>query len=157
MAEQKVDKYVDPENADEILEKIKTLPTMGEVKQLIEETFPEWFVALLDDYCPDYPQLRVNWRVVCHKLGISPTKVVIVEEINFDDDKHKLTKTFAELLTRVGFSVRRKIEFTPCRVCHKAIPSPELHEQFRVRGDVKIPPTWSQYCVGCEGKEEATA
>ena len=37
------DKYIDPENSLEIIEQIKTLPTLGDVKRLSEQIFPDWW------------------------------------------------------------------------------------------------------------------
>ena len=39
-----MDKYLDPPNAIEIIEKIKGLPTIGDVKALINEVFPSWWI-----------------------------------------------------------------------------------------------------------------
>ena len=60
-------KYIDPENTQEILEKIKTLPMLGDVKVILEETFPNWIVGGTFSYSKDYPHLQKNWEKICHQ------------------------------------------------------------------------------------------
>ena len=47
--------YTDPENTVELILKIKNSPTLGEVKNLMDTTFPELFVTVLPKFSNDYP------------------------------------------------------------------------------------------------------
>lgn len=141
-------KYQDPENVDEIITKLKLLPTMKEVKKLIEEVYPNWFITILPQYSNDYKQLQTNWVNVANKIGVPICHIIIVDDMIFDDN-HTLIRTFAELLTRAGFSVRRKEEFFPCQVCGNAIPSKQMYEIYSKTQELTIPETWSSKCKEC--------
>ena len=141
------DKYLDPPNTLEILKELEELKTLGEVKNLIDRVFPDWFVTTMPDYSLDYPHLRTNWREMCKITKSTPTQVVIVEEI-ISDNSHSLVHIFAECLTRVGFSVRRKREYTPCEKCNNAIPNSAMWQLFKDK-NFKVPATWSSKCSTC--------
>lgn len=141
------DNYIDPSNTIDILNKLRDLPTLGDVKKLVDETFPKWIITTMNSYCSDYPHLTENWNNLCDISGAVPSQVLIVDNIVFDDS-HKLTKTFCECFTRSGFSVRRKIEFFPCEKCNCAIPSRNMWSEFKKKNH-KIPEKWRNICVGC--------
>lgn len=142
------DKYLDPANTPEILNRLKTLRTLGEVKRLVEEVFPDWFVTTMEVYCPDYPHLMVNWQQICTMSKSIPTQIMIVEEIS-EDNAHSLLGTFAECFTRAGFSVRRKREYTPCENCGSAVPNAAMWQLFKDKG-FRVPTKWSEKCTGCQ-------
>ena len=54
--------YTDPENTVELILKIKNSPTLGEVKNLMDTTFPGLFVTVLPKFSNDYPHLNKNWK-----------------------------------------------------------------------------------------------
>uniref|UniRef100_A0A6C0D1B3 Uncharacterized protein n=1 Tax=viral metagenome TaxID=1070528 RepID=A0A6C0D1B3_9ZZZZ len=141
------DKYVDPENFSEIMDQIKTLPTLGDVIKLSFELFPAWIVDYIDDYCPDYPHLKENWQAICTTKSVSPLKIILVDEIIFDDD-HKLIKIFCEILTLLGFSVRRSSELMKCTVCDRAIPIFAIYNALK-RENITVPAKWSSKCSEC--------
>ena len=141
------DKYVDPENFSEIMDQIKTLPTLGDVIKLSFETYPTWIVDYIDDYSADYPHLKENWQTICTAKGVSPLKIILVDEIAFDDD-HKLIKIFCEILTLLGFSVRRSVELTKCPVCECAIPILQIYKALK-RENKSVPEKWSSKCTNC--------
>jgi hypothetical protein len=141
------DKYIDPENVDAIIKRLKCLPTMGEVKNLVDEVFPNWIVSVLPSYSSDYQTLLVNWSKICSEVKVKPAQVIIVDFLA-QSDKHKLICTFAECFTRAGFSVRRNTEFIPCQKCKKAIPSEQAWNIMKNKGD-KVPEIWSTKCSIC--------
>jgi len=143
--------YQDPENLPEIMERLKSLPTLKEVKELIDEVFPTWFVCVLTRYSKDYEGFQTNWVNVAKMANIPTTQIVIVDDMVFDEN-HNLIRTFAELLTRSGFSVRRKDEFIPCETCGDAIPTQKMYEVYKnvqEENRIELPTTWSNKCENC--------
>ena len=66
----RTDKYNNPTNTDEITEELRECKTLGEVKNLTERVFPEWFVTTISKFSVDYPQFQQNWEMVCKKIGV---------------------------------------------------------------------------------------
>ncbi len=91
-------KYSDPSNTQEVLEELKDVATLGDVNTLINRVFPGWQVAALTGFCGCYPHLTSNWNILCDRIGVPPTQVLIVRELAFDDD-HILLRNFVECLT----------------------------------------------------------
>ncbi len=142
------DKYLDPPNTIEILNKMRSLETLGDVKKLLDETFPTWFVTIIEVYCPDYPHLMKNWRKICDMSGTKTAQIMIVDDITFDDS-HTVIKAFSECFTRAGFSVRRKMEYIPCDKCTSAVPTQVMWNIFKQKG-IQVPEKWSAKCTGCQ-------
>ena len=142
------DKYLDPPNTIEILNKIRNLPTLGDIKKLSDETFPDWFVTTMKVYCPDYPHLMTNWKKICEMSGTKPAQIMIVDDITFDDS-HTVVKAFSECFTGAGFSVRRKMEYIPCKNCGSAVPTEVMWSIFKQKG-INVPEKWSAKCIGCQ-------
>lgn len=142
------DKYLDPVNTPEHMNRLKSVRTLGEVKTLVDEVFPDWFVTVMETYCSDYPHLMDNWKKLCKMSNSSPTQIMIVEEI-VGDDAHSLLSTFAECFTRAGFSVRRKREYVPCENCGSAVPNAAMWKLFKDKG-FKVPKTWNSKCTECQ-------
>lgn len=142
------EKYKDPPNTDEIMEKMKSLPTIRELNDLIEEIFPDWFVAFMVKYSPDYPNLTTNWNKICDIAKTNPTHVMIVEEI-LNDENHLLINAFADCYTKAGFSLRRKREIIPCQKCNDiAVPSQYMWKVFQ-ENHIPVPTVWSDKCAEC--------
>jgi hypothetical protein len=139
--------YSDPDNTPELLTRLSLLPTIKDVKQFIEEIFPNWIITAIDSYSEDYSHLEKNWKVMANMSGVNPAQILIVEDIVFDNC-HTLIRNFAELLTRAGFMVRRKNEFFPCPVCNKAIPSENLYNKMKEK-KFPIPDIWKSKCSNC--------
>ena len=141
--------FKDPDNFEEILETLKETPTLEGVLQLIDKCFPNWIIAFLDRFCDDYPHLQDNWEKLCMMIDeeMKTTQILIVEDITFDDD-HKLQKLFCELFTRTGFCVKRKVEFIPCPICNKAIPTEWYYDIIKT-GKFEIPDVYSDKCSNC--------
>lgn len=146
-----VDKYKDPPNASAIISKMYELPTLGDIKNLVDEVFPEWIVTVMGSYCANYPHLQENWNKVCQMIPVKPTAVLIAEEL-FEptDETHTVVNAFAECFTRAGFSVRRKVEYIPCTNCQQvAIPSKPVWMVFKEK-NINCPTEWSSICYKCK-------
>ena len=141
------DKYVDPENTVQLIEELKSQPTLGDVKALVDRVFPEWIVTVMNNYCEDYPHLQQNWNRICTEMKVRPAQVVIVEEL-VHDDAHSFITNVAECFTRAGFSVRRKREFVPCDGCSSAVPTQYMWQLFKEK-NFTVPETWRPRCRKC--------
>ena len=142
------DIYIDPSNSIDILNRLKELRTLGDVKKLVDDTFPKWIISTMNSYSKDYPHLTENWEKICDISESRKAQVLIVDDITFDDS-HTIIKTFCECFTRSGFSVRRKVEFIPCEKCNCAIPTYSMWKEFNKKKNIKIPEKWRSVCVGC--------
>ena len=131
--------YTDPENTVELILKIKNSPTLGEVKNLMDTTFPELFVTVLPKFSNDYPHLNKNWKRICDSIPTTPKEVMILD--NYSEDC-TLVKAFAECFTMAGFAVRRKSEYIPCEQTGVAVPSEAIYHLFKEKG-FTVPETWS--------------
>jgi hypothetical protein len=146
-------KFIDPDNVQEIIEKVYKSPTLGHIIQIINSTYPTWIAGTIDCYSDDYPELSDNWKNVCEKASTNMTKIILVEALFFEEihTDYKLLKLFAELLTRTGFCIRRKDEFFPCRICNKALPEDFMYNILKQSGK-KVPLKWSSTCSTCVDK-----
>jgi hypothetical protein len=140
--------FQDPENVDEIVEKIKECENHDQVVDLINETFPGWILGWPKRYSVDFPHFQNNWEYVCKKSGTKTLSIIIVDTIVFNDPKYKLVKMFCEILTLFGHSVRRKEEFIGCKVCGDVIPSQMVFQQL-VERKVTTLDCWMVKCRGC--------
>ena len=117
--------YYDPVNKQEIIDNINKSPTLKDVKDILDETFPTLFIGIMKKYSDDYTHLQENWNKICKQIGINTTQIIIFDDFPYDDteEKHELAKLFSECFTKAGFSVRRKSEYIPCKTCDLAIPT----------------------------------
>lgn len=146
------EKYMDPPNVQEIMEKMKHLPTMREMNDLVEEIFPDWVITFMVKYSSDYPTLTTNWKKICNISKTQQAQVMIVEEI-LSDDTHLLLNAFADCYTKAGFSVRRKREIIPCQKCNDiAVPSESMWKVYKEHY-IPIPTVWSDKCAECRKLE----
>ncbi len=141
-------KYCDPDNTKEILEELSKCATIGDVNLLIKRVFPDWQVAVFSKFCTGYPHLNSNWNILCSRIGVEPTQVLVVRELSFEDN-HTLLRTFVECLTRSGFAVRRMSDYIPCSKCSSiAVPTPQIHELMKEKG-VQVPDINIPTCYAC--------
>jgi hypothetical protein len=147
MSSRTVSSYADPVNTLEIMAKLETAPTLREVMDIVEETFPGWVVSFMSGYSADYPSLTHNWHTICDDKNIAPSQVMIVDDLCFEDT-HSLIKHLGELFTMCGFVVRRKRDLIPCETCGLAIPVRFLYDKMKESGK-STPDEWSMTCVGC--------
>lgn len=141
-------KYIDPPDVETIINEIKNLPTLGDIKPLVDKYFPEWIIGTIEGYSKDYIFLENNWKNVCNKMNVSPTKIIIVDSNIMMDGNHKLISLFAEILTKSGFCVRSKNHFFACKKCGRALPHTETYDIFKNNNNI-IPETWSTICEKC--------
>jgi hypothetical protein len=141
------DKYSNPSNTDEIMEELKNAKTMGEVKELVDRVFPEWFVTTMDSFSTDYSQFNDTWSGICKKIGVKQAQIIIVEEVERGDN-YSLIQNFAECFTKAGFAVRKKMQFIPCAKCNKALPSLLFYNMLKEK---KFPvlDSWNSNCQKC--------
>jgi hypothetical protein len=140
--------FKDPTNKEEILAELRELKTMGKVHDLIKRSFPGWIIGTLSQFCDGYPHLNYNWGVLCKKIGVKPTQIVIVRKLSLDND-HELLRNFVECLIRSGFAVRSMIDYVPCVKCTVvAIPTPPVYSVMKEKG-LKIPETSTMVCKNC--------
>ncbi len=140
-------KYIDPSNLEDVLEHIKTLPTLKEVLELSKSTFPDWIICFLDKFSQDYPHMENNWNTLTSKHNIRKGQIMIINYL-VDDDKHRLINIFTEIFTQAGFVVRTKYELFPCEVCNSAIPSLGFYNKMKEQ-NLNVPEVWSKKCSNC--------
>jgi len=133
--------YTDPDNTAELILKIKNTPTLGEVKNLMDITFPGLFVTVLPSFSDDYPHLNKNWKTICDSIPTTPKQVMILD--NYSEDC-TLVKAFAECFTTAGFAVRRKCEYIPCEKTGKAVPCEGVYQLFKEKG-FTVPEKWAPF------------
>ena len=132
---------------DIILNKLKTVNSPRDAERIINETFPNWLVCDFEGYSQDYPHLQSNWNIICQRLNTSPKRIVLVDDITFDETP-SLKNKLCEFMTSYGYCVRRKDEFVPCRVCEKAIPCIEIYTLLKEK-NFNVPDTWDNKCKDC--------
>lgn len=139
-----MNKFLNPENHEEILEQLKQCPTLLEVSKLLGETFPSWIEGGYKDFSKDYSRLRKNWHDVCEKLNVKPTLILAVGNY-LENDEHSLVRSFAEVFTSSGFCVRRGAEIVGCQKCGLALLSENLHNHLKPDS----PEIWLSTCTDC--------
>lgn len=140
-----MDKFIDSPNSAEIIKKLDTITDREEFQKYVEEILPNWLIYSIDEYCPDYPYLQQNWLHICRLNNVNPQKIVLVDDIIFDDN-HTVLQHCCELLTQRGYVVRRLREYIVCHICEKAIPSREMWNMLTNNKALHIPKTWSETC-----------
>lgn len=143
-----LDKYMDPENKDEILKKIRKAETHSDVVKIINDTFPDWIMGWPKKYSDDYSFFTTNWQDGCEKLNCKPLCIIIVDKIVFHDKNYSVIQMFCELLTLFGHSVRRKEEFFECKFCGKILPTEPIYDGLKKSGAL-VPQIWSMKCTNC--------
>ena len=144
----KSEKYQDPTNIDEIIERVKNCETHREVVDLINEIYPSWMIGFPKKFSSDYKHFQNNWEYICKQSNCKTLTIIIVDHIVFDDPKYSLIKLFCELLTVFGHNIRRKEEFIGCKVCGDAIPNQSIYNQLKER-KINVPNCWMVKCQQC--------
>ena len=111
--------FTDPANKEEIYSRIQKVTNGTEIYSLVMEVFPDWILEECKNYEPIYSSFSDNWVKVSSKFFQKPRKILIVNQIVFEDPDNEYTilKMFCEILTRTGFCVRRKEELKRCNEC----------------------------------------
>jgi hypothetical protein len=143
-------KYKDPENSGFIIDSLHEAPTLKEVNAIIKSVYPTWMISVLEKYSDDYPSLTSNWQKICSEIGVSPAKIIIVDFLPSEKNATDfiLIASFSEILTRSGFSIRRKQEFVLCSKCSALTPKVSIRQKLKDAGE-KVPETWSSNCSTC--------
>lgn len=140
-------KYEDPVNIKEIIEHVVSLTEKSEIYEYISSIFPGWILHSTDNYSDDYKYLENNWNHICDLAKIKKAQVVLVDFIDFKENL-LLIKLFCEIMTRYGYTVRRKEEFISCSVCGKCIATSNLWKIMYQKG-LPVPKEWSTKCSKC--------
>ena len=135
-----MDKYIDPDNIEEIKQQLTEKRTLKDVLDFIDVIFPGWVVTFADKYSDKYPGLTENWKKTCEKIESKPTQIMIVDQVDFTEG-HKLAEVFGDLFTRMGFSVRSKDHFVPCGKCGSSYPTLAMHTLLKEAKEV-VPENW---------------
>ena len=150
MKVEEVNKYRDPDNVNEILEKIKLCSSLKDIEILLKEVYPDWIIEFLQKYSYDYPHLQMNWENMTKNFNIKHAQIMIVDEvIKENKENYSLLIIFSEIFTRSGFIVRGKDELFPCRICGSAIPNEEIYNKIKESKIEFIPSKWQKNCVNC--------
>ena len=139
-----MDKYIDPDNMDEIIQELAEKRTLKDVIDYIDVIFPEWIVSFSEKYSDSYPLLTESWKKACDELQVKPTQIMIVDKVDFTED-HKLLTTIGDLFTKAGFSVRSKDHLLPCVKCGSSYPSQSIHtilKEAAKNPDTDVPEKW---------------
>ena len=140
--------YKDPENKNEIKDKITKLQTLKEIVDYIKEIYPEWIIRYADRYSYDYPHLESNWDYICKQNKIKKGQIVIVDNISEGDD-YSILNIFINIFILSGFIVRTKDELFICEKCNAVIPNKEAFEKMKDNNvELKIE-EWSNKCSSC--------
>lgn len=150
-----MDHFIDQPNKRDVIERIHNLNDEKDdekddekIQEFISSILPNWLVYSTDNYSDDYPHLRSNWNQICKMTKTSPKKIVLVQDIVFDEN-HEVVKEMCEFMTKRGYVVRRAGEFIVCRTCMKAIPCIEVWHLLKEKG-LNVPSEWSDKCRRCE-------
>lgn len=127
--------------------KLSLSQSISEIEDIVEKDYPNWIVAILNDYSKDYPHLSKNWETLCQRMDVSPKKIVLVKDINFEE-KNDPKIEVCEILTKKGYVIRRMNEFVPCITCNSCIPCVEIWHLLKEKG-FSVPKNWENKCSKC--------
>lgn len=141
--------YKNPTNYKELEQSLLTLPTLHDVFNLVQNTFPNWIRHLLKNYSTDYSYLQANWAYACNELEHKPkTGCIILVDYIGQTDEYSFIQNITELFTSAGYIVRTTDELLPCKYCGRAIPSQDQHKIMLEKG-LEVPEKWADLCSGC--------
>jgi len=143
--------YEDPHDIDELRSRINEMKSLGSISDtinFINNYLPGWIVGILSEYSQDYPHLITNWQYLCREMKTEPKKILLVDKIIYDPDNTLLIH-LCEFITKNGYVVRRKEEFIACDRCGKVLPSQGLYEYMKTKIPNNVPERWSNKCSTC--------
>jgi hypothetical protein len=140
-------KFRDTPERENIIDKLKTSASETTSEQIINVYYPDWLKLSTQKYSNDYPHLQKNWQVLCNQFHTTPKRIVLVEEIHFEND-HKILQQVCDFLTQTGYCVRRQEEFVFCSVCGGAIPCVEIYNLLKEK-KFPVPQKWRDMCIDC--------
>ena len=143
-------KDISEEHVLEVENKLKNAPTMKEIWNIINETFPNWVINISDCYSEDYIHLQQNFNYLKKNNKYKHIVILCVDKI-IQDSEHKILSMFYNLLLEIGYVIRVKEDIVFCTVCNRAIPSEKVFYEMKKIDDIKdkIPEEWLNKCSKC--------
>jgi hypothetical protein len=138
----------DTKEKEEIFEDLADCKSEEDVYLKVNELFPGWLRAVYAKYSNDYPHLANNWKAICEKAETEPKRIILVSDIIFKQDHMILMRT-CELLTKLGYCIRREGELVGCIKCNSALPTQPVWHLLQEKG-LPVPRVWSNSCRGCQ-------
>ena len=132
---------------------IKTCRNPKELILGVNKMLPGWIYDVLDSYDKDLTPLTDAWNDLCKRSGSKPQKIVLVEKVVYHSDRdaaeYKILLTALDFLTKHGFCVREKNEFTSCVTggCNSALLAKEVRNQLYKSERCKRP--FVNMCLNC--------
>lgn len=139
--------YTNPDNKDEIVDQLKNCPTVKDVIELIENTFPNWLITSAENYSNDYPSLIRSWELMCDKNKVKPARIMIVDFISMEKE-YSLLNNFCDFFIKTGCVVRSKEQLIPCTKCDLCLASEGYYNSLK-KEKTPVPDEWSDTCSGC--------
>ena len=106
---------IDLTQKNEMLREISEIKSETTLFEFIDKYFPNWIVDKANGFHKDYLNFTNNWKNICSRLGTSMKSILLVKFIAFNKtdpyNEYMGIKTVTEILTRLGFCVRREQEF----------------------------------------------
>lgn len=143
--------FKDPENLDEELKCFSTFSNVADMVSQVNTVFPSWYVGLIVKYSDDYPDLTKAWALACKDLNpeLTPKAIIVTRDEWVETPDHILSNRYCEMLSWLGFSVRKMSDLVTCAVCHAAIPQVHMYELLKESPELQLPSTWSNKCSCC--------
>lgn len=125
----------------------------NDLVKYINRIYPLWIYDVLDKFEEDLKPLSDNWLDCCRRTNVKPKKILLVEKVVFDPDtdskEHKVLLASLNHLTKHGFCVREKSDFTACLTegCNSIILCKEMRNNLYKANKCKRP--FTNMCVEC--------
>jgi hypothetical protein len=154
------DKYKNPRGVEDIMVQLKNCKTIAEVKNLINEIYPDLIQGFSRGYSLDYPELIRSWHNLCQALKTAPKGIILVEYVppSIKDDNtgnYTLIRKFLDTMVVCGFVARRTIEFRICPTCKLVLPKHDLYKKIKFMKPESVPKNWDYKCSSCKPYEES--
>ena len=149
---------------EQLLNELKGITSDEVLINKINSKYPGWITHIAQEYSEDYPRFSETWRFILSKSGMQPKKIIIVEEIPTEKTDDNIYQYYlCDILTKLGFVVRRNTELQICHKCGRAILTNSYYNQFKdsipqilendrtigLNFSVDIPDEWQNCCKNC--------
>ena len=137
---------------------MKKCKTLDELKNLINEVYPDWVQQFYRGYSSDYSCLTYSWHTMCQALKTAPKGIILVEFVppsikDVGAEEYSLLRKFLDTMVVSGFVVRRTIEFRVCPKCKLVLPKHNLYKKMKFMKPKDVPEDWDYKCRSCEPYE----
>ena len=122
-----IEKYKNPENTEEILEKLKNVKFGYELFQLIQMTFPTLILNFIKEYSLNYDFLNTIWKERCEKDNVTMKQICIFDTLG-EDSSYSVSHRFYEYIKNSGFDIKFKTDIIQCTKCKKALPTSSYYK-----------------------------